>query len=514
MNKLKLYISIPIFIFMMIMPLLASYYQSGMRLFMHKRYDEAKVQLEKAVEANPSDGNAYYFLGETVRTLGDLDRATEYYQKAVDGNISRKFLKMAYWNLIVLTEKRGNYNELVKSLKIFWRKTGDGGAKNKVEKLINKSIWSDNAEAVEKYNRGMRLKKNTPEEADSNFREAITLDSRFLAPRFEIGLIHYRKGELPGAVNNFREIVSRVPFYGDVHFLLGNIYYNQGEYGYAIEHLSRAIDFSLVGKDSEYDMYLKRGGAYFKRSEYQKAGEDISMASRLKPGEMDPLLLLAAIRIKQENYDEALSSLSAIEKRKPADPNVLLQLGSIYYRKNDGRYVGYFERLYDVLSSEGTYSPQGYSRAMELLAKSHYEKLRLEQAKRVIDFIPEERWDTALRLTAARTAYGLKNYENAVKHFEKVHLRSDDSAYLAAAYTKTGRSDRAKSLVERYYYDDDFMKLARKHSELKRLIGDVEKDRKKREPAPKEQPGEPSKEQPEAKTDVDARAPVDTDASK
>ena len=506
MKTNKLYILVPLFVILMIMPLVASYYQSGMRLFMHKRYDEAKVQLEKAVEADPSHGNAYYFLGEVERTLGDLDRATVCYQKAVDGTISRKFLKMAYWNLIVLTEKRGNYNELVKSLKIFWRKTGDGGAKNKVEKLINKSIWSDNVEAVEKYNLGMRQKRKSTEEADRNFREALALDSRFLAPRFEIGLIHYGKGELPGAVNNFREIVSRVPFYGDVHFLLGNIYYNQGEYGNAIEHLSRAIDFSLVGKETEYYMYLKRGGSYFKRADYQKAEQDISLANRLKPGDMDPLLLLAAIHIKQENFDEALSSLAVIEKSRPSDPNVLLQLGSIHYRKNDRRYVEYFERLFNVLSSEKKFVPSGYNRAMELLAEAHFEKLHLEQARRVIDFIPEDRWDTALRLTAARTAYGLKDYESAVKHYEKIHLRSEDSAYLAAAYTKTGKTGMAKSLVERYYYDNGFMNHARKHGDLKRIIGDIEKSRKDKESAVKVHP--------EAKAEKKEEASPDTDAAK
>ncbi len=463
------------------LPLLAGYYEAGVRFFMHRQYDEAREQLSKAVEASPGNGNAYYYLGETERNLGNYDKAIEFYQKAVDNNASRKYFKMAYWNLVVLTEQRGNYRELVKSCKIFWRRTGDSGMKSKVETLINKSIWSDNADAVAKYNGGMKQKEKSPEEALKSFREAIAIDGRFLAPKFEIGLMHYRKGNVLDAVSYFGEIVGRVPFYGDVHLLLGNIYHNQNSHSYAIEHLSRAIDYSMVGKDAEYDIYLKRGGSYFKTGDYARAKEDIATARRMKPGELDPLLLLTAINIRLEKYDEALESLAAIEKKRPRDPDVLLQMGSLYYRKNDGRYVGYFDRLYQELASVEKHAPESYNRPMEILAKAHYEQSRLERAKAVMDFIPQERWSGTLRLMAARAAYGLKDYDSAIANYEKLSLGSEDSAFLAAAYTRRGRDDRARGLVERYYSDEKFMSLAKSHRGLKVIIAQIEKERQDRE---------------------------------
>ncbi len=472
-------------------PLFAGYYDTGVKYFMHRRYDDAKEELLKAVEANPGNGNAYYYLGETERSLGNYDRAVEFYQKAVDNNASRKYFKMSYWNLVVLTEQRGNYNELVKTCKIFWKRAGDSGMKSKAETLINKSIWSDNTEAVEKYNQGMKFKINSPDEAMKNFREAVSLDSRFLAPKFEIGLWHYRNDRVEDAIGYFGEIVGRVPFYGDVHLLLGNIYYNRGSYRYAVEHLGRAIDYSLVKGDTEYELYLKRGSSYFKIGEHEKAKADLDVARNMKPRELEPLLLLSAVQIKQGNYDEALKSLNAAEKMRPGDAGILLQIGSIHYRKNDGRYVKYFDRLYEGLRDSEEKSPEGCLRAMELLARAHYEKSNLERARAVLKFISPERWDGIMRLMAARTAYGLKDYSGAVENYEKLYLGSEDSAFLAAAYIRTGKNDRAKALVERYYNDEKFMSLAKNHRGLKAVIAEIGKERRARETAPKESEKKP-----------------------
>ncbi len=465
-------------------PLLAGYYEDGIRSYNKKQYDDAKVQFEKAVEVFPENGNAYFYLGEIERNLGNFDKAIEYYRLAVENHASKKYYKMSYWNLTIITEQMGNYNELVKMCKTFWRRAGDRGMKTKVETLINKSIWSDNAEAVEKYNSGMKLKKSNMEEAVKHFRDAISADSRFLAPKFELGLWHYREGKIYDATALFSEIVSRVPFYGDVHLLLGNMYYNEGKYSSAAEHLSSAIDYSLVGGDIEYELYLKRGTSYFRLGEFESAKKDLHTALRMKPGQIEPLLILSAVNIKQENYDEALKTLTLVEKKKPNDPSVLLQIGSIHYRKNDARHIAYFDRLYLALSAKEEKAPEGYRRAMEILARHHYEKSNFAHAKKVMDFISSERWNSSMRLIAARTSYGLKDYQNAIVEYEKLSLGSEDSAFLAAAYVKTGRNERAREMVRRYFNDDKFISLARNHRGLKTIINEVERERAAQNAAP------------------------------
>lgn len=474
MKKIKYFLFI---LFFITIPLHAGYYENGIRSFNTKNYEEAKINFEKAIEIAPTNGNAYFFLGEIERIKGNFEKSTEYYRLAVENNAQKKYYKMAYWNLTIITEQLGNYNEFIKLCKTFWRNAGDKQMKSKAETLINKSMWSDNTDAVDKYTKGMNLKNKDINEAIKYFREAITIDSNFLSPKFEIGLWHYRLGRTSEAMPYFHEIITRVPFYGDVHLLLGNIYYNDEKYFDAITHLSHAIDYSFVGQNIEYELYFKRGTSYFKIGELNNARKDMMMASKLKPSEMEPLLLLSAINIKQEKYDDALKTLSVIEKKMPHDPSVNLQIGSIYYRKNDERYAFYFDRLYSLLSTREEKSPDTYRRAMEILVQYHYEKSNLVRAKEILNFISAEHWNNTMRLIAARTAYGLKDYETAITEYEKINIGSEDAAFLAAAYTKIGKKDHARNIVLKFLNDEKFISLAKNHRNLKLLIDEIENER-------------------------------------
>ncbi|MCX7679446.1 MAG: tetratricopeptide repeat protein [Spirochaetes bacterium] len=466
-----------ILLFSTIIPVGAGYYENGVRSFNLKEYDEAKINFEKAIEITPKNGNAYFFLGEIERLAGNFEKAIEYYRLAVENQAQKKYYKMAYWNLTLITEQLGNYTEFIKLCKTFWRKAGDKAMKSKAETIINKSIWSDNTDAVEKYNKGMTIKQKDINEAIKYFRDSISLDANFLAPKFEIGLWHYREGRTMDALPYFHEIVTRVPFYGDVHLLLGNIYFYEEKHTAAITHLSHAIDFSLVGENIEYELYVKRGTSYFKLGELESAKKDMIAASKLKPTEIEPLLLLSAINIKLERYDDALKTLTSIEKKRPQDASVLFQIGSIYFRKNDDRYAIYFDRLYSILSSREEKAPEGYRRAMEILAQYHYEKTNFIRAKEVMNFISRENWDNTMRLIAARTAYGLKDYESAIVEYEKIPIGSEDAAFLAAAYLKTGKKEQAFQTVLKYLNDEKFLSLAKNHRGLKSLIDEIEKER-------------------------------------
>jgi hypothetical protein len=205
--------------------------------------------------------------------------------------------------------------------------------------------------------------------------------------------------------------------------------------------------------------------------------KDMLLAFNIKPHDVEPLFILSAINIKQEHYDEALTALTSLEKKKPNNPALLLQIGGIYYRKNDERHIRYFDRLFSALSASEDKAPESYRKAMEILARHHYEKSNLAHAKEVIDFIPRENLDTTMRLIAARIAYGLKDYEGAIAHYEKISIGSEDSAFLAAAYLKTGKTEPARELVLRYYNDEKFISLARNHRGLKSIIDEIDKER-------------------------------------
>ena len=168
--------------------LFADFFEEGKKFYIKRQYDEAQIMFLQAAELN-NNGNAYYFLGEIEKNKKDFNKSEEYFRLAIEKIKTKKYLKLAYWNLIVFKEQSGKYQEMVRLCKELYKKTKDDGARKKVESLINKFLWTDNPEAKEFYIKGIELKgKRKIEEAKKNFLEAIQLDPSFLAPKFEIGL--------------------------------------------------------------------------------------------------------------------------------------------------------------------------------------------------------------------------------------------------------------------------------------------------------------------------------------
>ncbi len=460
----------------------AGNYEMGRRYYIQRKYSLAREFLQKAVEENPNNGDAFFFLGEVEKDEGNYEKAADYYQKAIARPLTRKFVKLARWNIIVLTEKRGNYYDMVKASKATWKRTGDYGAKSKVESIISKSLWTDNKEAIELYNKGMDHKRHKrPEEAMAAFREALTKEPGFLAAKFEIGMDLYTRGDVDGAAGYFQEIVAKVPFYGDLHLLLGDIYYNKKDYSRAVEHFNLTMDYSFIKKDTEYLIFIKRAKSYFNLKSYEKSEKDIESALAIKPGGIEPLSLLSAVYIIREKYPEALKTLHKLDSLNPKNAEVKFRIGSIQYKQNDERYVHTFDNLFDIIKGEAGSEnlPKKYFKAMEILARKLFEKKKYPRAAAVIDILPSEMKDKEIQTIAAKCYYHTGQYVKAIPHYEKLYLTSDDSLELCIAYAMGGMKDKSKGVVYRFMKDTSFMNKAGKSEALKGILKEIAEEQKK-----------------------------------
>src|SRR5690606_7069668 len=115
-------------------------------------------------------------------------------------NISRQYLINSYWNALLMAEQRNDYESAVSICRSMWLRTRDAAARQKIESLINKFLWTDNNDAIEKYNEGIELKKSGKgTEAMDRFRSAVSIAGSFLAPKFELGMNAYNTGDLDRA---------------------------------------------------------------------------------------------------------------------------------------------------------------------------------------------------------------------------------------------------------------------------------------------------------------------------
>ena len=460
--------------------LYADYHEEGKKFYMRKQYNRAREMFLKSVQGS-GNGDSYYFLGEIEKNTGNYEAAEKYFRSALLTKTSEKYRKNAFWNIIILTQQRGDYEEMARICLELWRKTGDTGAKEKVESLINRFLWSDNKEAVELYNQGLARKKNDKtDEAANLYRQATSADSNFLAPRFELAMMAYHRGDYNTAAENLRPVVQAIPFYGEASLVMGDIEFNRRYFDRAAEYFTKSLEFGFNNRESEFIIYFKRGNCYYQMDDLDKAKSDLSRASDLDKKSVKPLLLLSAIQIRQKNYDEALSTLTRADKIDRDNPMILFQIGSIYYKKNDGQFLQYFDRLFDLVREKTSDDAASYRKAFTILLQEHYRKGNYARALAIIEALPDRDKNFDIQLIRARSMFHTGKYQEAADIFERLSLNDEDKFLQCRSLAATGRKDKARVILEKLIAKGPYRQEARRDEGLSPVLKEIEDAEKRR----------------------------------
>jgi tetratricopeptide (TPR) repeat protein len=427
--------------------LYAGFYEQGRSFYAKKNYERAREMFLKAAESGGS-GDAYYFLGEIEKIKTNYQQAGEYYKSAISHrSTSRQYLINSYWNALLLAEQRNDYAGVASICRSMWIKTGDAGARQKLETLINKLLWSDNNDAIDAYNRGMELKKNgKASDALDKYHEALRIDSSFLAPKFEIGMHAYTTGDLDRASSYLEEIASAIPFYAEVQLVLGDIQFARHTYQGAIDHFDRVQEYGFIDRAAEYRMRIKRGTCYYNMENYPGAEKEIDRALKQNASSVEALLLMSAIKIKMEKYNDALKALNRANTTSPDNPEIQYQLGSVYYKQDDPRHIACFDRLFSLAGGKKE-NPAKYRKVFMILTKHYYEARNFERAAAILASFDDRTHTFDSRLLSARTSFSLKKYDAAIEQFEKISPPAEDRFLLCKAYALSGRREKAKALL-------------------------------------------------------------------
>ncbi len=480
-RKLLNIILAQILIITLTLPLSAGYYNRGRTQFVYKNYEKAKEMFLKDVESR-DHGDSYYFLGEIEKLQKNYKQAMEYYQKAATLPTTKKYKKNAFWNLIVLAEMSGDYDNLVKTSIFLWKKLKDRGAKKKIEGIINKSLWTDNKDAVVKYKAGMKLKKwKKYDKAEVKFREALLIEPAFLAPKFELGMYAYKNGDTSSALQYLEDISEKIPFYAEVHIILADIHFNNRNYEKAAKHYDKAIEYGFIKGKNRYLLRLKRGTAYYNTDDLEKARDDIDYAVHYSSKALEPLLLLSAINIKLKDYDAALKTLVKASKIDSHNPVIIYKIGSIYYKKDDWRSVSYFDKLFEMTIKGKEKSNTKYIRAFEILAEKHYQRKNYNRVLEITGSLEEELNSYEILLIKAKSFFYTGKYDKAVDIFEKLSLDNEHRFILCKAYYLSKRREKAEELLKSLMDINEYYEKAKTHSFLSKLVIKIEKEKEEKE---------------------------------
>jgi tetratricopeptide (TPR) repeat protein len=456
-------------------PAHAGYYDQGLYFYRVKNFEKAREMFIKAGETS-NDGTCYFFLGDIEMQENNFDKALEYFRISISRPISPKYYRLSVANINIILEQRGDYMGAIK----FSKEMGDGDARVRVEALINKFLWTDNQDAKAEYEKGIRSRNaGRTDDAELSFKAALKIDSSFLAPKFELGLLYLKAGNTSDATRYLNDVADKIPFYADVQVLLGDISFQKESYRQALVHFSKALEFGFFDAGTMYLIHIKRASSFYNTKDYKKAKESIAEAIKYNSKSMDAFFLLSAIDIKEENYDDALKTLEKAEAIEPNNTEILFQIGSVHYKTSSKKYIAYFDRLFDQSASLKE-PPQKYNKAFALAAKAHYEAGEYARSVAMADRLPDKYLDTDMKFLLARTHAQLGNTNRAIGFFEKLSLSSDDDRYLLCAlYARAGQPDKARRILVNL--NKSYMDKARADAALGKIARDIDDERRRKE---------------------------------
>ncbi|MCE1248562.1 MAG: tetratricopeptide repeat protein [Firmicutes bacterium] len=222
------------------------------------KYDEALVNLNKAIELDPANWLAYLDRGDVNKRLGKNKEALSDYGMVVEN--SEKYKADGYNSRgIVYMGMKDNdraYAEFSKAIELnpgFYQAYNNRG--------FCRSQARDYQAAIEDYNKALRINPNF----------MLALSNR--------GFSYYNTGKYKTAIEDFSKAIEIDPNDADSYNGRGVSFQALNSYERAFADFNKAIEI-----DTNFSgAYLNRGIAYYEKKDYDSAISDYSKAIELNP---------------------------------------------------------------------------------------------------------------------------------------------------------------------------------------------------------------------------------------
>jgi len=357
----------------------------GLLLFQHKRYDEAIIYVEKAVDINPIP----YFhinLGNIHSAKGDSDKAIDFYKKA----IALEPDNADPWFGLGICHK--NKKEYDKAIEYY------GKAIN-----IKPSFFSAYVNLGNIY----KL-KNELDKAVKYYKEAIMFNQNDPDIYNSLGLVYFDRYEIEEAVYCFEKAIKIKPSFESAYINLGNVYKTKGKIKQALHYFNLAIEMN----PNNYDSYVSLGNLMIYINKTDDALRCFNIASQLKPG--DPAIFLNIGNAYRDagHPEAALNYYTKAKELMPDKAEVFLNLGNTYSDMcNFDLAINFFNKAIELKPD--------YVTAFLNLGSLLIDKNDIEGALACFNKALEIKPNYAeTHLNLSTTYLLMKDFKNGFKHYE------------------------------------------------------------------------------------------------
>ncbi len=313
-------------------------YKAAIRYFKQGDYQNAINLMQQVLVIEPGAADAYYYIGESYRFLGDNATALDAYNAAVQSNASFApgYLgqAMALEALDFETDVTGYLDKAIQLDPQFTAAYLARGARRihlgdpiaALADLETAKSLSPDSPLVYLYLAQAQMALGRYDQALESARKANELDMTLLPAYLVLGQAYSAAGQLEEVVGALQTYTLYQPDDPSAFVSLGAGYNAAGDYRAAVSVLDRAI-----GMDKKYaEAYYQRGLAYLSLKELDKAEQDFKAAAAYDPSDFDAQLGLARVYLMQGSAGNAYMQIER-DVRPLVKNNRLLQAQADYW---------------------------------------------------------------------------------------------------------------------------------------------------------------------------------------
>ncbi len=142
--------------------------------------------------------------------------------------------------------------------------------------------------------------------AITEFQKAVESDPKSVKAHLYLAWAYEKKGEKEKAIGEYQKITEIDPNHLDAHYRLGRYYDSVGQKAEAIKEYERVLSLKPSKEKLEkispvlYAFYYEQGMKAYNKKKYQEAKESFQKALKVKPGDPDATEMLSTVKMLLE----------------------------------------------------------------------------------------------------------------------------------------------------------------------------------------------------------------------
>lgn len=301
------------------------------------------------------------------------------------------------------------------------------------------------------------LQLNRLDEANENFKAAVTIEENNPAALYGLGQVALAKRSYPEAAGYFEKALARAPDANRIHYSLAMAYRGLGDEEKARIHLSlqgpvgvRTIDPLIDGLQdliAGERLHLIRGRLALGAARYAEAAAEFRKAIKAKPESLAAHLDLGAALTQTGDLKEAATQFEDAVRLDPS--NTIAHYNLALLLSGEGKHDEAIAHLKFVFDVEANDLGARFLFAQELLKTNRMEEA-LAEFTRIVQADPD---NEAALLEQVKLLQRKRLYKEALNSLEKGHTRNPQKgqtmatlAYLLAASPRYDLRDGARAL--------------------------------------------------------------------